>query len=97
MRRFLLTYVIGMLALSFVSCERESSLRPDGKVKVNCNVNLATKAVSDISDEIEVLDVLVFMAETGELLSYDRVKEGSISLYFQRGILHHCCFFVNAF
>lgn len=96
MRRFLLTYMIGMLAFSFVSCERESSLRPDGKVKVNCNVNLATKAVSDISDEIEVLDVLVFMAETGELLSYDRVKEGSISLYFQRGILHHCCFFVNA-
>lgn len=97
MRLYLKTLILAMLAFSLLSCERDSSLRVDGTVKVDCNVNLATKSLSvQERDDITVLDVLVFMAESGELLSYDRVSEGNISLYLQRGILHHCCFFVNA-
>lgn len=97
MRLYLKTLLFAMIVFSLSSCEREFSFDVDGSVRVDCNVSLASKsAIGMERDAIKVLDILVFMAESGELISYDRVKVSDISLYFQRGILHHCCFFANA-
>lgn len=97
MKLCLKTLFLAVLAFSLLSCEKDSSLRAEGNVRVDCNVSLATKSVSDLKrDHIKELDVLVFMAGSGKLISYDRVSEGKISLYVQRGVLHHCCFFANA-
>ena len=65
-------------------------------VRVKFDVTADTKAASSDRDQIHSMDVFVFVAETGEMLSHDNVRNGSISLYLQRGILHNCCFAVNA-
>lgn len=98
MRRILNVIGFVVMLFSMVSCERSSSLETSEEmVRVTFDVSQATKSTSEASmDRIRRMDVFVFLSETGEIISYDSIEEGSISLYLQRGIQHDCCFIVNA-
>ena len=89
-----------MVPFLHISCEKiPSTTVSEGLVQIKFNVYSAnsTKSASlTHRDVINSLDIFVFKAETGELISYDNIKGESISLYLQRGVLHDICFIANA-